>query len=429
LLTDPIAISERLVGLPDVCIVGLEELDGTVHVHVESRMPRPGCSVCGVLAVVKDRTTVELVDLPCFGRAARLHWRKRRWCCADEDCPNGSWTEDVPSIAARRLVITDRAGRWVTLQVGRWGRSVNEVGVELGCDWHTVNDAVIAYGTALVEDPGRFADVAALGLDEVLFVRRGRWHTKEFTTQLVDVEHSQLLDIVQGRGADEPKRWITERSEQWRANVRFGTLDLSSTYRSVFTSVLSHVTLIADPFHLVRLANDKVDETRRRVQNEVFGHRGRKDDPLYRSRRLLLKAHERLDAKGEEKLLGLLRAGDPRGDVTAAWHAKEAVRQLYAHTDVELATQWIDELIRDMADTTWPVEVRSLGRTLSKWRDEILAWHRAHFTNGPTEAMNNLIKRVKRTAFGFTSFRNYRVRSLLYAGKPNWSLLATVTPR
>ena len=37
-------------------------------------------------------------------------------------------------------------------------------------------------------------------------------------------------------------------------------------------------------------------------------------------------------------------------------------------------------------------------------------------TNGPTEAANNLIKRVKRVAFGFTRFRNYRIRVLLYAG-------------
>ena len=49
--------------------------------------------------------------------------------------------------------------------------------------------------------------------------------------------------------------------------------------------------------------------------------------------------------------------------------------------------------------------------------------------NAPTEAANNLIKRVKRVAFGFTRFRNYRVRVLLYAGRPNWQLLATVTPR
>ncbi len=42
--------------------------------------------------------------------------------------------------------------------------------------------------------------------------------------------------------------------------------------------------------------------------------------------------------------------------------------------------------------------------------------------------MNNLIKRVKRVAFGFKNFRNYRVRSLLYAGKPDWSLLPALTP-
>ena len=49
-------------------------------------------------------------------------------------------------------------------------------------------------------------------------------------------------------------------------------------------------------------------------------------------------------------------------------------------------------------------------------------------TNAATEGMNNLIKRVKRVAFGFTRFRNYRIRVLLYAGKPNWHLLATITP-
>ncbi|MCB9415677.1 MAG: transposase, partial [Actinobacteria bacterium] len=70
-------------------------------------------------------------------------------------------------------------------------------------------------------------------------------------------------------------------------------------------------------------ANSRLDECRRRVQNETLGHRGRKDDPLYRSRRLLTKGHERLDEKGTEKLLGFLEAGDPHGEVRMTWHAKE----------------------------------------------------------------------------------------------------------
>ena len=148
------------------------------------------------------------------------------------------------------------------------------------------------------------------------------------------------------------------------------------------------------------------------MQNVTLGHRGHKTDPLYRCRRLLTKADERLEEHGREKLLGLLRAGDPKGEVTTAWHAKEAVRELYAHTNAALALEWVERLAADMADTDNPIEVRSLGRTLRRWKNQIAAWHGAQVTNGPTEAANNLIKRVKRAAFGFTSFRNYRVRSL-----------------
>ena len=90
--------------------------------------------------------------------------------------------------------MTDRAGRWITEQVGRYARSVNEVAKELGCDWHTVSDAVVAYGEALVDHPDRFTTVEALGLDEVLMVRRGSWRRQEFSTQLVDVGRGQLLD-------------------------------------------------------------------------------------------------------------------------------------------------------------------------------------------------------------------------------------------
>ncbi len=138
---------------------------------------------------------------------------------------------------------------------------------------------------------------------------------------------------------------------------------------------------------------------------------------------------ERLDEHGRGKLLGLLRAGDPKGEVTATWHAKEAVRELYTHRDPELALEWIERLIADMIDHDNPIDVRSLGRTLRRWKYQIVAWHRAQVTNGPTEAANNLLKRVKRAAFGFLSFVNFRIRVLLYAGKPDWALLATIEPR
>src|SRR5207244_8755685 len=106
------------VGLPAVVVLGVDdEYDGPLRVYIESCDPRPSCPVCAGAVVIKDRPSVELVDLPCFGRPARLVWRKRRWSCPDAACATGSWTEEVRAIAAPRLVMTDRAGRWVTEQV------------------------------------------------------------------------------------------------------------------------------------------------------------------------------------------------------------------------------------------------------------------------------------------------------------------------
>ncbi len=428
-MQDRARICEILVGLPDVNVLGVDEASPVLEIHVESHASRPGCPECGVVAHLKDQRMVTLVDLPCFGRPTRLLWHKRRWRCPDRDCPNGSWTEEDARIGAARLAMTDRAGRWITEQVGRCARSVNEVAKELGCDWHTVNDAVLAYGEALVDQPDRFDTVSALGLDEVLMVRLGPYHRQHFSTQIVDVSRGQLLDVVPGRRSTEPMVWLAEQGRAFRDAITFGTLDLSGPYRRVFEVMAPGATLVADPFHVVRHANAKLDECRRRVQNETLGHRGRKSDPLYRCRRLLTRAKERLDEKGHERMTGLLRSGDPHGDVATCWQAKEAVRELYAHGDPDLALAWVDQLGHDLHDADYPIEARSLGRTLIRWKHEVAAWHLAHVTNGPTEAVNNLIKRVKRAAFGFTSFRNYRIRSLLYAGKPNWDLLATITPR
>ena len=427
--SNPIRMCELLVGLPDVAVLGIEGTD-PMRIHVETRGSRPRCEECATLAVVKDRDRVELVDLPVFGRSTRLLWRKFRWSCPESGCPVGSWTEQHSRIAASRLALTDRAGRWVTLQVGRYGRTVNEIAGELGCDWHTVNDAVIAYGTALIDDDlDRIGEVTALGLDETLFCRVGPWRRQAWSTSIVDVGGGRLLDVVEGRDATGPSAWLRARGDEWCARIEWATLDLSGPYKKVFDTMLPDATQVADPFHVVRLANAKLDECRRRVQNETMGHRGRKDDPLYRIRRLLTKADERLTEAGRDKLLGLLAAGDPKGDVKTTWHAKEVIRSIYQIPDPDLANEFVTRLGRDLQDRSHPPEVRSLGRTLVRWKTQIAAWHRGRVTNGPTEANNNLVKLIKRIAFGFRRFRNYRIRALLYAGRPNWDLLATITPR
>ncbi len=168
----------------------------------------------------------------------------------------------------------------------------------------------------------------------------------------------------------------------------------------MFDTLLAHATQVADPFGVHRLANTPLHECCRRFQNDTIGHRGRKNDPLYRTRRLLTKAEEHLDDKGRSKPLGLLAAGDPHGEVKTMWHAKKVVRSIYEHTDPDLALKFVTRLGKDLQDLDHPPEAHLLGRTLLRWRHQIGAWHESGVSNGPTEAINNLPKRVARVAFG-----------------------------
>ena len=145
----------------------------------------------------------------------------------------------MPASAAPRAKVTDRAGRWVTGQVGRDGRSVAEVARELGCDWHTVMDAVTAYGTPLIEHDDRVGGVHALGLDETLFARTGPKRTRAWCTSIVDVDRpAQLLDVVEGRSSAAPTAWLEQRSRRVASEHQVATLDLSGPYRKTFTDTL-----------------------------------------------------------------------------------------------------------------------------------------------------------------------------------------------
>ena len=222
--------------------------------------------------------------------------------------------------------------------------------------------------------------------------RRGRFRTKAWSTGIVDVASGQLLDMVRARTAKAPTRWLLRRPRNWRAGIRCAVLDLSGPYRAAFDAALPDAKQVADPFHVVRLANDALDEVRRRVQNQTLGHRGHKHDPLYRARKLLVSASERITDDGRTKLRGLLDAGDPYGEVRDAWHAKETLRSIYDIDDAKVGAATVNQLAQDLQDPAMPPEINRLGRTIWNWRHQISNWHAARVTNAPTEAANNLVK-------------------------------------
>ena len=225
--------------------------------------------------------------------------------------------------------------------------------------------------------------------------------------------------MVQGNAAADLRRWTANAHPDWLAGIEVVATDLAESFRAGLSPHLDHATRVADPFHVVRVANRCLDKVRRRVQQETLHHRGRKTDPLYRIRKLLLTGTERLNEPGRDRLLLGLRVGDPNDEVMGAWLAKESVRDIYLAEDRVDAALLIDKAIAGCAADDVP-EIRSLGRTLASWRSEILAHHDTGASNGPTEGLNLCVKKVKRCGHGFRNFENYRLRVLLHAGGITW---------
>ena len=396
-----------LLGFDGVRLTGVAEMDGELWQVIETTDTSAGCPDCGTRARAKERRMVRLRDVSFGSRTVVVGWNKRVWCCPDLDCETKTWTEQRSDIAEPRSSLTTRARTAICREVGKDDRSV-------------AASAVKSIGTVLINDPNRVQPTASLGFDETSMSKGDVTHRTEYVTGVV-ASDGTLVDVFEGRDASDLRGWMAKQDIVDLDTVEAVSIDLHDGYRAAITkkdpttgedSHLVCAVLAADPFHVVRTANERITKVRCRVQDTTTGHRGRKGDPLYGIRKLLLCGAQRLNERGWDRMCAGLDTGDPDDEILDAYLAKEHVRDIYQDGDKVVA---LDKAIAFCSASHVP-EVVSLGKTLKQWYDEILARHRTGASNGRTEAVNLTIKNVKRTGRGFRNFDNYRIRLLLTAG-------------
>jgi len=391
-------------------IVGAQELIGDEWwLYVETDADVVGCVGCGTRAVGHGRARTAVRDLPVAGRPTVLMWAKRRWRCPDRDCDVHTWVEHFDGIA-QRASLTERARRRLAGMVNTEGMSIAAAALEFGVGWHTANVAVAEFTDPVIDDPDRLENVTAIGVDEKRFLNATPEHRTTFTTQIVDLDRHRVLDVIEGRSRDVLKAWFDDRGDEWCARIALATLDPAAGYRAALIDHLPNATLVVDHFHGIKLANNAIDDVRRRVQNDTLGHRGHKADPLYRARRVLLTGFERLSEDRVAWMFDMLAAGDPDGEVAAAVLAKELLREVYAAADEAHARRRLIAFFQHCAEAEVPELVR-LARTIDRWVDLVLAYHRtSHASNGRVENTHMLAEKIRRNAHGFTNHTNYRRR-------------------
>ena len=195
-------------------------------------------------------------------------------------------------------------------------------------------------------------------------------------------------------------------------------MDGFTGFKTATTEELPDATTVMDPFHVVRLAGDALDGCRRRVQQALHGHRGRRDDPLYRARRTLHTGATLLTAKQQARLDALF-AGDDHVEVEATWGVYQQMVTAYREPDRSKGRALMEKLIASVSTGVPGVlrEVITLGRTLKKRSADVLAYFdRPGTSNGPTEALNGRLEHLRGSALGFRNLTHYVARSLLETG-------------
>lgn len=416
------------------------------EVVVEGLEQEQACPDCGVLSgAVHGRKLRPIKDLPHGRRPLRLCWDQRRWACREALCRRRTFAETSTQIGPGQR-LTRRLREQLEHAVSASTRSAADVAREYGVSWWSVNTALVVKAASMT--PQAPCGVRMLGVDETrarsvrwLLAEHGWRRTDPWMTSFVDLDPSHpggLLGLAPGRSGASVRGWLSQQSQAFRDGIEVVAVDPSAPFAAALRDVLPSATLVVDHWHLHRLANLMVTQTRQRVTQQVHGHRGRKSNDSWAYRRLLMRGARHLSDKQWRRLRELFTADDPTGQIQAAWAGKELLRQLLDALPTVEGPLVIDPR-RDPAAPSRaagpalrPYEVRArlhrfyalaaeadvpeltrLAGTVETWWPAIEAYLRLRVTNARTEGYNRKIKQIKRVACGFRNQDSYERRIML----------------
>jgi len=403
----------RLLGLEGFAVTAVVERGDELDLEVELVSSAGVCPACGRASCeVKERPVVRVRDLSIAGRRTFLRWRKRRFRC--QACA-ATFTESDEQLPVRQRVT--RRFRVRLFERAREGGAHAEVARGEETTRYQVGRAFTLGAAGVLAAHAEERPPRWLALDEAHH-RRGH----HLATVVCDPDRRRVVEVLEGRSRRVVEGYLRSLAPERRAAIEVVSIDPYDAYRQAVRAVLPGATVVCDPFHLVRGANEALDTVRRERQRGARSRwrtttrkrasaQGWRQDLFY-ARHRLLRGSERLSFRDRQALCELFER-EPL--VAEAWGLKEAFRAIYRSSTRAEAEDRLERFLAAVERAAIP-SFAAFAQGVRRWRAELLAYFDAPVTNGYAEGVINKVKVIKRRAYGLPTFAGFRRRILVACG-------------
>lgn len=394
LLTDLLNIeSVKVTKYQNIAGIGL-------ILHLESLTKKAFCDRCGNPSQKIHQNHRYLVkDLPVSGQPVYLEVNRRQFKC--ENCKK-PFSEELKFVRKRRKY-TSRLATEIIRQV-------------LADDLKTVaenNDVSSEEIETMLADRAeelrnkKPLGLKKLGIDEIALVK-GQGN---YCAVLVDLEQSKVIDILSERSQEKIMQVMNYWGVEVLDEIEYVSIDLWKPYKSLVEKLMPNATVVADRFHVMKQINEELDQQRKTTKRAAQKEKSKKNKEkilsvLSKSKYALLKNECNLNEKQKEKLEQVKEVCPVLGKMQ---ELKEKFREIFEQEQNGLSgllkiSDWLKEAV-----TYYPES----KKTIVRWLGEIISYFDERITNGVVEGINNKLKLIKRSAYGFRNFDNFRIRVLL----------------
>lgn len=381
----------KLLDLEDIETEKIENGINLIKIGFHLKRRPHTCPSCGgITETVHDYRIQKVKDLPIQGKKLIWEYRKRRYRCPY--CGKRFY-ESTPQLPKWHRITGRTAAYCIDLLKER--TSQKDVAKAIGVSASTVNRwfGLVSYGK-----PKKLPEV--LSIDEF----KGNTDGEKFQCILADAKNKKVIDILPTRKAVDISQYLLEYRDKSR--VKIVVMDMNKAYLETMRSVLPGAEVVIDRFHVIRQCTWAFENVRKRIQKSLPEYERKY---FKRSRKLLL---SRMSCLSEENKAAAEVMLSYSSELTNAYLLKEYFYRFMDSKDRSEAEERL-KWFRMQAGIAKVKEFDRFLTTLNNWNKYILNAFKYLYSNGYTEGVNNSIKVIKRTGFGYRNFENFRKRIML----------------